>query len=96
MPFGANLVRTGVRLSASPLAVVGLCSEVAVGRFTYGGHLVSQSHGITGVKGFRRARGLVCKREQHCYLPQDCRRRLSDRTLSEPLGKVYAFPFLLK
>ena len=54
---GNNLVRTGFRLPDAPLAVVGLTNEDPVGHFVNENHLVSQSHGTTGHKGFRRAGG---------------------------------------
>jgi hypothetical protein len=37
--------------------VVGLTNEDPVGHFVNENHLVSQSHGTTGHKGFRRAGG---------------------------------------
>ena len=54
---GNNPVRTGFRLPDAPLAVVGLTNEDPVGHFVNENHLVSQSHGTTGHKGFRRAGG---------------------------------------
>jgi hypothetical protein len=56
---GNNPVRTAVRLRPLPLAVVSSSSKDPVGRFVTLGYSVSQTHGTTGVKGFRRAGGFL-------------------------------------